>query len=72
VRSTPKSAYFYGGKTIYLHTKESVNKSIKRGLSKDNVIFIIKKHYIKRISEDLKKSLKIIKKSNRWFILKKI
>jgi len=69
VRKTPNSSYFYGGKSIIPHPKQKVDDSITSGLNKDNVVFIIKKKYLKRANKDLLKSLDISEFSKNWCIM---
>ncbi|NOY75721.1 MAG: phospholipid carrier-dependent glycosyltransferase [Kiritimatiellaeota bacterium] len=71
VRKTPYSAYFYGGKFIKIHKKESLEASFKRDIAINNKrdIYIVRPRHVKDIQPELRKHLNVLYSSEGWLIL---
>ena len=71
VRKTPYSAYFYGGDHIIPHPKETVLKSVLRGLNSGNdYLYIIKKRYVKRIPREVLRKLNPLDAYGSWTLFR--
>jgi hypothetical protein len=71
VRRVKYSTHFYGGNLILPHKKEKVEGSFIKhpGSDRENNLFVLKKKYLKRMSNDLKTKADILFKDKNWVIL---
>lgn len=75
VRRVPFSAYFYGEDLTEIHPKEEISVSLDRGVSTQNTIYVVSKHYRKRFFDKIAKdgrNFQIIYKSYNWLLAKKM
>ena len=71
VRRVKYSTHFYGGNLILPHKKEKVEGSFIKhpGSDREKNLFVLKKKYLKRMSNDLKTKADILFKDKNWVIL---
>lgn len=71
VRKIPYDGYFYADKAIYIHKKEACYESLSGKYANPNYIFLMRSHYVERVSEDVMASNTRIRKVGEFIVLKK-